>query len=320
MPKVSVIIPVYNGEKYIAEAIDSVLAQTYPAHEIIVVDDGSTDRTREIVNSYSVMRTASCENALRTTHDAIRYIYQPNKGPAAARNSGIKEAKGEYIAFLDSDDVWMPEKLEKEIRLITDSDYAMVYCDMSHSVDGKLIYKSYLKEKKYKYVSCGKIYENLLRENFIFTPTVLVRKKTFYKVGYFDETYRICEDYKMWLMIARDYEIGFLDETLVTRRRNKANITCDKLLFINSGIRLFKELLNSNHHSDKTKEIIEGEYRRRFFDLGYYYWDRGDLGRARENFIRTKAFKSTPYIIMSCFPKGWIEAIRRLRKVTRMQE
>ena len=308
-PLLSVIIPA--DKKYIKEAIDSVLAQTYPVYEIIVADDGSTDKTREIAYSYCVERRAYCGDAIRNTHDAIRYIYQPNRGPGAARNKGIKEAKGEYIAFLDADDLWMPEKLEKQINSLqlpkmptATSEVVMVCCDMSHNVDGKLIYKSYLKEKGYKFVSSGSIYENLLRENFIFTPTVIVKKEILEKMGYFDESYRICEDYKMWLNIAKNYSIGFIDEPLVIRNRHKENITQDKYLFISSGIRLFEEILNSNNHSPKLKNIIKNEYYRRFFNLGYYYWDKGDMGSARRSFANAMKYKgnilkSLPYLIVA---------------------
>jgi len=300
MPKISVIMPAYNAAKYISEAIESVLAQTYPVHEIIVVDDGSTDSTAEIVKKY--MGTQGHQDT--RTHVDIKYIYQMNKGPGAARNTGIKAATGEYIAFLDSDDVWMKEKIEKQMKLFKNSDYALIYCDMSHSVDRALIYKSYLKEKKYKYVSSGNIYSNLLKENFIFTPTVIVKKEILKKIGYFDESYKICEDYKMWLNIARKYHVGYLDEVLVERRRFGTNITKDKYLFITSGIRLFEELLRSNGHDKNVRKIVENEYYRRFFNLGYHYWENGDMVLARENFIKGMRYKKNilkimPYVLAS---------------------
>src|SRR5690349_3602213 len=103
MPKVSVIIPTYNRAQFIARAVDSVLEQTYKDFEIIVIDDGSSDNTQEILKAYE---------------GKIRYVYQQNKGISAARNRGIQEAKGEYIAFLDSDDVWKPEKLSVQVAIL----------------------------------------------------------------------------------------------------------------------------------------------------------------------------------------------------------
>ena len=99
-PKVSVVIPTYNSSQFIVETLESVFAQTYKDYEIIVVDDGSTDNTKEVLQPYT---------------SRIKYIYKENGGPASARNVGIKSAQGEYIAFLDSDDRWLPEKLEKHI-------------------------------------------------------------------------------------------------------------------------------------------------------------------------------------------------------------
>ena len=115
---VSAIIPTYNSVNYISEAINSVLNQTYKNCEIIVVDDGSTDNTRKTV-----------ENYIRKYPHKIKYFYQENKGPSAARNKGIKEARGNYIAFLDSDDLWLPDKLEKQISLfMKDVSLKLTYC------------------------------------------------------------------------------------------------------------------------------------------------------------------------------------------------
>lgn len=277
MEKISVVIPAFNAGSLLGEAIESVLAQSYPVSEIIIVDDGSTDNTKEVVSQY----------VQRTTHD-VKYIYQPNKGPAAARNKGIKKAGGDYIAFLDSDDLWLPEKIEKEMALFKGSNYGMVYCDMSHVVDGKIIYKSYLKERRYKYAGSGNIYGNLLQENFIFTPTVIVKKEVLEKVGYFDETYRICEDYKMWLSIARNYSIGYLDEPIVIRRRVESNITKDKLLYAISSVNLLKELINTENGNPETKKIIKGRLSKNYFDLGYWYWKRKDFLRGAKCIIASR--------------------------------
>lgn len=105
MPKVSIIIPTYNSAKYIHDAIESVLNQTYQDFEIIVMDDGSIDNTKKVLRSYIESKK-------------IRYFYQKNKGPSAARNKGIREAKGEYIAFLGADDIWHKKKLEKSINFM----------------------------------------------------------------------------------------------------------------------------------------------------------------------------------------------------------
>lgn len=201
MPNVSIIIPMYNAEKYIKEAIDSVLKQTYKDFEIIVIDDGSTDNTKSKLLDYG---------------SQIKYIYQENAGPAVARNRGIKEAKGEYIAFLDADDIWMPEKLERQIRkLKNNSEFGVIHTDrLRLEPDGSV-------KPNEKIVPEGFIFEELLRNNFIICSSVLVKKECFNEVGLFDEDRKNrAEDYDMWLRISRKYAISFIAEPLIKYRVN----------------------------------------------------------------------------------------------------
>jgi len=300
---VSVIIPTYNASRYVTEAVDSVLNQDYDNCEIIVVDDGSTDDTRE---------------ALRKYEGKIRYIYQENGGPAKARNTGIISSQGDYIAFLDADDLWLPGKLRKQIDFLhRHSQYAMVYTDMKHVVEGKIVHESYLKERNYRYVSSGFIYENLLRECFIFTPTVIVERECLEKVGLFREDLRISEDYDLWLRIADEYEIGFLDEPLVIRNRHESNLTGDRYLYITSCIQLFEELLEKNKENRKRVKIIKEALAVRYFNLGYYLFELGRLRESRYNFVKSLRYRysnrSMIRALASFLPKLWIDYIRRIR-------
>jgi len=212
MSKISVIIPAYNAEKYIKEALDSVLDQTYPTHEIIVVDDGSTDSTEKIVKEY----IGSPGHQVTRSPVDIKYIYQMNKGPGAARNAGIKEAKGEYVAFLDSDDMWMPEKIEKQVKKIEeDAEYGLIHVNrMRLEPDGtEKVIKREIPE--------GFIFNELLMENFIFCSSILVKKLCFDVIGLFEEGNNdISEDYDMWLRIAKKYKAGFVNEPLIKYRIN----------------------------------------------------------------------------------------------------
>ncbi len=331
--KVSVVIPAYNAEKFIADAIDSVLTQTYPVHEIIVVDDGSTDGTKEIVEKYisemtnnppspntnvfgfgragkAQMTKNGSQYAIRDTqYDtrhtqyAIRYLSQSNSGPAAARNTGIKSATGEFIAFLDADDMWMPDKLDKQMKLFAEFDYGLVYCDMSHEENGRMINKSYLHERKYKQIGSGDMFKGLLRENFVFTPTVVVKKDVLGAVGGFDETLKICEDYKLWLKISRKFYLGFVDEPLVVRRRHGANITSNKLEFAACGAKVFEELLKDSANKENLM-IIRSELGRRYFDLGYILYKQNRPGESRIAFARAfmlgyRRGRSLAHIIVS---------------------
>lgn len=192
MPKISVIIPTYNRAMLLSSAIDSVLSQTYEDYELIVIDDGSTDDTTEIVNKYST--------------DKLRYVFQENKGRSAARNYGIKLAKGEYIAFLDSDDLFVPSKLEAQVRILDNNPcYGLVYSH-ANTIDEN---GDNLDQYSYTGNLSGWIYPDLLyiRNNVITTPTVMVRAKALADVGGFDETMHICEDLDLWCRIARKFQV-----------------------------------------------------------------------------------------------------------------
>jgi len=204
MPKVSVIIPTYNCAKYLPEAIQSVLNQTYQDFEIIVVDDGSVDNTKEIVKEF-----------IKNYPNKIKYIYQENKGHATARNTAIRNSIGEYIAMLDADDLCTPRRLEKEVHILeTEPNIAVIHANVTFiSEDGKQLETPH---RNIKYLS-GHIFKHiLLRRAHIAMATVLVRKKCFESVGLFDEnlTHLGAEDREMWLRIAKQYNFKYLDEVL----------------------------------------------------------------------------------------------------------
>jgi glycosyltransferase involved in cell wall biosynthesis len=199
-PKISVIIPTYNRVHLIGKAIKSVLNQTYQDFEIIVVDDGSTDNTEEVVKSFTDIK--------------IHYIcHKHNRGASAARNTGIKVSRGEYIAFLDSDDEWLPEKLDKQMKRFNNesSEVGVVYTgDYYIDEKDKKVKKVHIPRKE------GYIYEELLAGNYIGTPSaLLVKKECFTKAGLFDEDLPACEDYDMWFRIAKYYKFRYVNDLLV---------------------------------------------------------------------------------------------------------
>ncbi|MCM1387189.1 MAG: glycosyltransferase [Bacillus sp. (in: Bacteria)] len=200
--KVSVIIPTYNRAYCIENSIRSVLEQTYRELELIVVDDGSSDNTHDVVNSIEDER--------------IRYIKMPeNKGVSAARNEGIRQAAYDYIAFQDSDDVWKPDKLEKQMKVLIEAPQAgLVYCEFEARKSDDNIFivpdKSVpLSDKQ------GDIYDKLLCRNTISTQTVLARRECLLQTGLFCENLSCIEDWEFFLRIAKDYEIVFVEEPLV---------------------------------------------------------------------------------------------------------
>ena len=211
--KVSVIIPTYNRETTIARAIRSVIDQTWPNFEIIVVDDCSTDHTREIVEGIG--------------DDRIRYIYlEQNGGASRARNTGIRHAECEYIAFLDSDDEWLPEKLEKQMHemLRMPEQVGVVYCRMWARQEGRdPIVCPPLSMGRERLA--GNLLAELVEDNLIGTPAILARKKCLEQVGGFDERLRCLEDWDMVCRIAEQWEIGFVDEVLAEVHYSAGSVT-----------------------------------------------------------------------------------------------
>jgi len=203
--KVSAIIPVYNCERYVCAAVESVIAQTYPLHEIIVVDDGSTDGTRVALNRYL---------------DRVTYIHQKNQGEPAARNTGMSNATGDFIAFLDADDLWLPEKTQLQMDLFEKHhEYGLVYTDMTTFNDEGVLVQSVRATRKKHYCS-GRIFRQLFQETLFGSGSVIFRKACIETVGGFDETFYIGSDYEMWLRMARHFEFGYVDKPLLQYRQH----------------------------------------------------------------------------------------------------
>ncbi len=206
---VSVIIPTYNYGCYLPDAVESVLSQTYPIHEIIVVDDGSTDDTREVVGQFA---------------DKIIYVNQENQGLSGARNTGIRRATGELIAFLDSDDLWYPTKIAEQVEVIEDdSEIGMVHCAIREfdSDSGETI--TIWSQGKNNWAA-----EDLLlfEESAVIAigSTSLVRREVFGLVGDFDPDLKHSEDWDFAYRVAREYKLGFVPEVLAGYRNHRTNM------------------------------------------------------------------------------------------------
>ena len=200
MPKVSVIIPTYNRLPLLEEAVDSVLAQGFEDMELIVVDDGSTDGTAEEMKKYG---------------GRVRLL-QPsgNKGVSAARNKGILHARGKYIAFLDSDDLWVKGKLKIQVAFLDDNPhYPICYTDEIWIRKGKRV-NPMLKHAKYS----GWIFEKCLPLCTISPSSAMMRRTLFSKVGLFDEALPVCEDYDFWLRVSARFPIFLINRKLIIKR------------------------------------------------------------------------------------------------------
>ncbi len=214
-PSVSVILPTYNRAYSIERAIGSVLNQTYQDLELLIVDDGSIDNTEEKVF------------ALKKLDSRIKYVrHKENKGPAAARNTGIQLASGKFIAFQDSDDEWLPEKLEKQINVINKAsdDVGVVYTGFWRIFsDKKRYYPSENINKKE-----GDIHREILNGNFIGMPTVLIKKECFSELGLFDENIQPLEDWELFIRFSRKFKFLLINEPLVMEYESDDSISRDK--------------------------------------------------------------------------------------------
>ena len=264
MNKVSIIIPTFNRRDYITTALDSVLAQSYKDYEIIIIDDGSSDDTKEVLKPYQ---------------NNIRYFYQDNRGIPATRNKGIREAQGDYIAFLDSDDYWLPEKLKRQIECFKQNPhYGMVATRCSSiTPDGRF-------RKKNRPGKSGWVLTDLFKANFIRTSSAMIEKECFEKVGLFDESLPECEEYDLWLRITKHYPIGFINEPLTVYTDNPRGVSTDSL----AGRILRLKVLEK----DYLKECIPSAlYRKRlasnYHYVGRHYLNRGEISEGRKYIKRS---------------------------------
>jgi glycosyltransferase involved in cell wall biosynthesis len=210
-PLVSVIIPSYNGGLYIKEAVDSALSQTYQPVEVVVIDDGSADNTRQVLEPYIESKK-------------IFYIYQKNKGLSAARNTGIKNARGTYIALLDSDDIFLPTKIERQVNFMElHPKCDLCYCDIVHFREEDQTKTLHL---RYRYYSGDQVLRNLLKRNFINPLGVVMRQSVSGRFGYFNESFRRSEDWEFWVRLAiGGGQIEFLPERLAKYRIRKGSLS-----------------------------------------------------------------------------------------------
>ena len=195
-PNISVIIPTYNRAHILPRALDSVLAQTQLPIEIIVVNDGSTDGTKSVLSNYP----------------GLKIMDQQHSGVSAARNIGLEHTNGEWIAFLDSDDEWLPEKLEQQWAAICNDDKLICHTEEIWIRNGKRVNPMKKHQKYGEY-----IYEKCLPLCVISPSSVMIHQSVFNDIGVFDESLEVCEDYDLWLRICSKYSTLFISEPLIVK-------------------------------------------------------------------------------------------------------
>jgi glycosyltransferase involved in cell wall biosynthesis len=307
VPRVSVVIPTYNYAHYLPEAVDSVLAQSFDSVEIVVVDDGSTDKTTEV---------------LRRFGGQVTYIRQVHRGLAVARNTGIRAARGQYIAFLDSDDLWIREKLSLQVaRLDAERQVGLVYCetflfdDATQATVGT--------HGDHSPHPSGRILRWLVRGNVIPSPTPVVRRDVFDRVGLFDETLSACEDWDMWIRIGRVCEIVYIDRTLARYRLHRSNMSRDHELLMTGGLRVLEKSFrdpDSRQELSGLRRTVLGRWYADWglgrFYVGRYEQARRDLIRAVTLDPRLLFYRNTAATLSSCLLGP--AAARKIRALKRV--
>jgi glycosyltransferase involved in cell wall biosynthesis len=320
VPDISVILPAYNSAAMIGEAVDSVLSQTGVSLELIVVDDGSTDATADVVAHYADTR--------------VRFIRQENKGPGAARNTGITHARADHIAFLDSDDIFLPGSLKPRLAIFqrypdVDFVFADAYVELKEGDIARVpFYRGRAMLSKFK--DCiekrdGNVYflnknqrDCCMRDNlFPWTGTVLVRKSCLVSLGLFDEHLRGSEDKLMWIKLMKSYRVAFLDMPCAVYKKYRSGLTRDFERYCVDSItnaRMFLETECSGKSRGHTR-VMRHKISDHYFELGYHHFHQGSLAEARSSFLGAVRFnagdaKSYLYLAATFVPQRLVRKLR----------
>ncbi len=275
---VSIIIPAFNAAEYIGETLDSVFAQTFTAYEVIVINDGSPD-------------TEDLERELQRFPSQLRYLKQANRGAAAARNTGLRAAAGEFVAFLDADDIWLPNFLEKQIDLLKRSNADFVYADALLTGNSPLSGRTFMQVQP----SQGAVTpESLLAvEVTVLTSTVLARKQPIIEVGLFNETVKRGHDFELWLRLAKHgVRFAYQNDVLAHHRIIENSLSGDTVSQLKRTLSVLDVIGKRDDLSAGEKAALEFNRNRTLGELaledGKSRLIAGDFPGAREGFRKAR--------------------------------
>jgi|GEM_PF-1135942 len=336
---VSVILPTHNRAHYIPYAIQSVLNQTYKDIELIVINDGSTDETEEVIKPY-----------LRD----INYIHQENSGSGKARNEGIKAAKGEYIAFIDDDDIWLPWKLELQMEIFNKHKEIGIICTnfsifndkeerpsgikeyfglfKRTNLDFDTIFKQnkriFFNDKEFNFY-WGDIFPTIIQGSLIHQVSILTKKNIVEEIGFYNESLSDNEDYDVCLKIGEKYEIGYVDIDTVKVRlspKTRSNDESTRIKFWENNLQIVTQAINRSSKKEiLDKNSISNRFDQIYQKIAYYSLSAGDLKKSRfylKKIIKNAPTQVKPYLlaILTFVPYSFIlKALsikRKLQKIT----
>jgi glycosyltransferase involved in cell wall biosynthesis len=314
LPKVSVVMPAYNAAPYIRETLESVFAQTFTDYEVIVVNDGSPD-TKEL------------EGALAPYLNRIRYRKQENLGAGAARNEGLRAARGEFVAFLDADDLWLPNYLHEQVKFIHEQACDLVCADAMHFGDSPLAGRTFMQAFMETAPPTGEVtFLSLVSaEQSLVTSGVLARREPIIEAGLFDEGLRNSQDFDLWLRLTRQgSRLAYQRKTLLRYRYHENSLSGDEINRNTRQLCVLDKIETSFSLKPEEREVVfEAIARRRAileYELGKLYVDQGDLKRARESFAKANAlhrnWKTQVALLLSRIAPSLLKRLRsrNLRK------
>jgi len=320
MPKASIIIPVFNAEGYIGETLRSILDQSFSDFELIIVDDGSTDDTADIIQNFCDQR--------------IRYLYQANSGrPAAPRNRAIRESTGDIIFVFDSDDVMLPGKLKETIELFELAPSAgLVFTGFACiNETGQIINPSFLApyhtltdlpktqiSKNGFLIKADNALKGLAASNYLGTSGVAIRRNVFETVGYFDEEVRNSDDFLMWQAIASQYDFLYIPDIYHHYRVRSGSISLRRIEERAPGLIACVEKMKRYHaHDANSIRLLDEKIRRYHFEAGYSYFSQYQLRDARRSFLQALKKRldrqTLRYLALTMLPASVLSKLKHLK-------
>jgi glycosyltransferase involved in cell wall biosynthesis len=302
---VAVVVPCYNAAPFLARALDSVFAQSYPDFRVYVVDDGSTDNVEAVLHHYV---------------GRVSLTNQPHLGQGAARNHAIRLSESPYVAFLDADDEWLPDKLQKQVAVLErDPRLGMVYGDCTTSGTGPTSGSFFARNGT---PAGGRIFERLLNHCDVYTPTVIVRRECLQDVGLFHEALDVGEDYNLWLRIAARWNVAVIPEALAIR-----HISPRSLSVTTTPDRALKTMITAFEHVRETnpalpehdREALRKAIAARYYDYGSYLLREGERTASRQQLLHALRYGSTDWrvpvkLALGFLPHSAFATLRELRQ------
>lgn len=274
---VSVIVPVYNRESLVSETIDSILSQTYKNFEVILINDGSSDDSLSVLVAYE-----------RRFPEKIRVIDQSNQGQIIARNNGIKVAQGDYIAFLDSDDLWKKDKLERQIPLFNKG-VGLVYAGTEIiNEKGETIRAEPADE-----TLSGNIYPQLLVKNRMTGGTVVVTSESLRRVGVFSTDFKAAENWDLWLRICKEYLAEVVAEPLIEYRIHSNNMSSDTQLMLDAKMKIIEKHCDLKSRDPLIYRFSKLAYADYFYRIGLDHFANERYLKASKAFFTTMQYSFT---------------------------